>query len=73
MTTLAAHTEIRVQEIPNEQGFSTCCQCHRSFRAKSLDQMSVGLCCHCFDALRTNCEPVLRIHIRPRPHHPTGF
>ena len=44
------------------------CECRRSFQAKSEDQLSLGLCDTCFDALRHLGEPVINVHVKVRAH-----
>jgi len=70
MTTLEVHPEIHVQEQYQRPDYSTCFECHRSFRAKSEDQLSLKLCDTCFDALRQHREPVISVHVKARPHTP---
>jgi len=62
------HPEVHVREQFQRPEYSTCYECHRSFRAKSEDQLSVSLCDHCFDAARHLTEPVVSIHVKVRPH-----
>ncbi|HUN62234.1 MAG TPA: hypothetical protein VMU53_09595 [Candidatus Sulfotelmatobacter sp.] len=62
------HPEVHVREQFQRPEYSTCYECHRSFRAKSEDQLSVSLCDHCFDAARHLTEPVISIHVKVRPH-----
>ena len=35
--------------------------------AKSEDPLSLSLCEHCFDAMQNHREPVISVHVRPRP------
>ena len=50
--------------------YSTCYECHRSFHAKSEDQLCLELCDNCFDMLRHLREPVISVHVKVRPHKP---
>ena len=70
MITLEVHPEIHTREQHQLPEYSTCYECHRSFHAKSEDQLSMSLCDHCFDVVRHGSEPVVSIHVkvRPRPH-----
>ena len=68
MATLDVHPEIHVQEQGQFPDYSTCCECHRSFRAKSEDQLTLKLCNTCFGALRQVHEPVISVHVKVRPH-----
>ncbi|MGB7435542.1 MAG: hypothetical protein WBR26_03040 [Candidatus Acidiferrum sp.] len=68
MLTFAVHPEVHVHEQVQRPEYSTCFECHRSFHAKSEDQLSVSLCDHCFDAARHVTEPVVSVHVRVRPH-----
>ncbi len=68
MITLEVHPEIHAHQQPQRPEFSTCYECHRSFRAKSVDQLSMNLCDHCFDAARHLTEPVISIHVKLLPH-----
>ena len=67
MITFEVHPEIHVRELRDRPSFSTCSECHRSFHAKSEDQLSLLLCEHCFDAMQNHREPVISVHVRPRP------
>jgi hypothetical protein len=70
MITIEFHPEIYAREQHRRPEYSTCYECHRSFHAKSEDQLSVGLCNTCFDAARQISEPVVSIHVKVLPHHP---
>jgi len=72
MITLEVHPEIQVQELRERPAFSTCYECHRSFRAKSEDQLCLELCDQCFDLLRHLGEPVISMHVWPRRRNTTG-
>jgi len=67
MIELEVHPEIHIRELHERTAFSTCHECHRSFRAKCEDQLSLELCDSCFDALRQHREPVISVHVKPRP------
>ena len=64
------HPEIHVREQQQHPEYSTCYECHRSFRAKNEDQLCLSLCDNCYDAARHISEPVVSIHIKVRPHRP---
>ena len=67
MITLEVHPEIHTREQQQRPEYSTCYECHRSFHAKSEDQLSMSLCDHCFDVVRHGSEPVVSIHVKVRP------
>lgn len=73
MIELEAHSEIHVQEVHERPAYSTCRECHRSFRAKYEDQLSLELCDHCYDALRNPDEAVLSVHVKARPRRSAGL
>jgi len=73
MTALEVHPEIHVRELRERPAFSTCYECHRSFRAKSEDQLCLDLCDSCFDALRQLREPVISVHVKARPCRPVSL
>jgi hypothetical protein len=73
MITLAVHPEIHAREQHQSPAYSTCYECHRSFHAKSEDQLTVSLCDHCFDAARHISEPVVSIHVKVRPRKPIAL
>ena len=73
MIELEVHPQIRVSEQQQHPDYSTCYECHRSFHAKSEDQLSLNLCNTCFDAARHISEPVVSIHIKVRPRHPIAL
>lgn len=68
MITSEVHTEVHVRQQFQGPSYSTCFECHRSFHAKSEDQLSLQLCDSCFDAARHVGEPVVNIHVKVRPH-----
>ena len=70
MIALEVHPEIHVRELRERPAFSTCYECHRSFRAKSEDQLCLELCDSCFDAMRQPYEPVISVHVKPRSFRP---
>ncbi|MGB7728277.1 MAG: hypothetical protein WBL50_09610 [Candidatus Acidiferrum sp.] len=70
MITSEVHPEVHVRKQFQEPAYSTCFECHRSFHAKSEDQLSLQLCDSCFDAARHVSEPVVNIHVKVRPHRP---
>jgi len=70
MSALEVHPEIHARELREHPAFSTCHECHRSFRAKSEDQLCLELCDSCFDTMRQPCEPVVRVHVKARPCRP---
>jgi len=67
MIALEVHPEIHVRELRERPAFSTCYECHRSFRAKSEAQLCLELCDFCFDAMRRLREPIISVHVKPRP------
>lgn len=67
MSLLEVHPEIRVAGKQERPDYSTCFECHRSFRAKSEDQYSVQLCDSCFDVARLLEEPVISVRVKVRP------
>ena len=71
MITLEAHPEIPVEEQRQRPEFSTCYECQRTFRAKSEDQLSLQLCDCCFEDLRSLREPIISVHVKPRPRMET--
>jgi hypothetical protein len=69
MNTLEVHPEIRVREQRQHPAYSTCYECHHTIHAKSEAQLCLELCDSCLEALRSLREPVISIHVKPRPHH----
>jgi hypothetical protein len=67
MITLEVHPELSARDLPQHPVFSTCYECHRSFRAKSEDQLSLELCDHCFDMVRHLREPIISVRVKARP------
>lgn len=67
MITLEAHPEIHVREQRQLPAYSTCYECHRTFHARSEDQLSLELCDSCFEDLRFLREPIISVHVKPRP------
>jgi hypothetical protein len=70
MIVTEVHPEVHAREQHQRPDYSTCYECHRSFRAKSEDQNCLELCDTCFDALRHFQEPAISVHIKVRPHGP---
>lgn len=68
MIELEVHPEIHVQAQRQHPQYSTCRDCHRTFRAKSEDQLSLELCDACFRALRfpEDAIPTVRVKVLPR-------
>lgn len=66
MITLEVYPEIFVEQQHARPAFATCYECHRSFRAKSEEQLCLALCDHCFDKIRYLREPVLSVHVKAR-------
>jgi hypothetical protein len=73
MITLEVEPDVQVAEHPRRPEYSTCYECHRTFRAKSEDQFCLELCDTCFDALRYLREPVISIHIKARSQNRTAL
>ena len=69
MITLEGHPEIQAREQRQRPEFSTCYECHRTFHAKSEDQLCLELCDSCLEDLRSLREPVISVHVKARPHH----
>jgi len=69
MIALEVHPEIHAREQRQRPEFTTCYECHRTFRAKSEDQLCLELCDSCLEDLRSLREPVISVHVRARPHH----
>lgn len=67
MITLEVHPEIHATEQTQGPAHTTCHECHRSFRPKNEDQLSVELCDSCFNALRQPGEPLLSVHVKALP------
>ena len=72
MIELEVHPEIEVREQRQRPGYSTCYECHRTFRAKSEDQLCLELCDACFDMVRHLREPIISIHVKARAHKAAG-
>ncbi len=69
MNTLEVHPEVRVKVHCQRPAYSTCHECQRTFHARSEDQMSLQLCDSCLEALRSLREPVISVHVKPRPQN----
>ena len=67
MITLEVYPEIHVEQQRERPEFSTCYECHRTFRAKTEDQLCLELCNSCFENLRSLREPIISVHVKPRP------
>lgn len=67
MIELEVHPEIHVHEQVQQPAYSTCRECHRSFHAKSQDQLSLELCDSCFHALRFPEEAIPTVHVKVIP------
>lgn len=72
MIALEVHPRIHVRVPRARPPFSSCHECHRSFHAKSEDQSCLDLCDSCFDAARQLREPIVRVHVKPRPCRPVS-
>ena len=59
--------EIRVYELVQLPAYSICRACHRSFHAKSEDQLSLESCDSCFHALRFPEEAIPTVHVKVLP------
>jgi hypothetical protein len=69
MITLEVHPEVHVHEQIELPRYSTCFECHRSYRAKTEQQLAAGLCAHCFDA-RHFSDPLISVHVKVLPRKP---
>lgn len=69
MITLEVHPEIHAKEQRQRPAYSTCRECHRTFHAMSEDQLCLELCDPCLEGLRSLREPVISVHVKPRPEH----
>jgi len=67
MITVEVHPEIHVSEPPQTRTYSTCRECHHTFYPKNEDQKCLELCDHCLDEMRSVREPVISVHVKPRP------
>jgi len=67
MVEFEIHPEIHVEEQLQRPTYSTCRDCHRSFRAKSEDQLSLELCDTCFHALRHPEASIPAVHVKVLP------
>jgi hypothetical protein len=72
MITFEVHEEVQGQADRDCRHVLTCYECHRSFRAKSEDQLCLALCDACFEDLRHLHEPVISVHVKARPRRPSG-
>lgn len=69
MITLEAHPDLQVKEQRQRPAYSTCRECRRTFHAMSEDQLCLELCDSCLEDLRSLREPVISVHVKPRPRH----
>ncbi len=69
MITPDVHTEVHVYQQQTHPNYSTCFECHRSFRPKSEHQLNLHLCERCFQD-HTAVDPVVHIHVKVLPHRP---
>jgi hypothetical protein len=67
MVEFEIHPEIHVEEQLQRPDYFTCRGCHRSFRAKSEDQLSLELCDTCFHTLRQPGESIPTVHVKVLP------
>jgi hypothetical protein len=67
MIDLQVHPGIHVEEQFQRPECSTCRACHRSFRAKSEDQLSGELCDHCFEAAQHPEPAIPTVHVKVLP------
>lgn len=65
MITLEVHREISAGEILQRPEL-TCYEGHRSFHAKSEDQLCLERCDQCFDNLDLR-ESIISVHVKARP------
>jgi len=67
MITVEVQPEVRVREQRQGQTYSTCRECRHTFYPKNEDQKCLELCDHCMEELRSMHEPVISVHVKPRP------
>jgi len=72
MVTLEVHPEVHVREQRQRPAYSTCRECHHTFYARNEDQFCLALCDSCLEDLRDQREPVISVHVKPRPRRVTG-
>lgn len=66
MPTVHGHVELKC-ELPE---YTTCVECHRTYRPQSEDQACMELCDECFESAKYPREQVISIHVRPRIKKP---
>ncbi len=66
MPTVQGHVQVKL-ELP---AFATCAECHCTYRPRSEDQACMNLCAKCFEHAKYPGEPVISIHVKPRPFRP---
>lgn len=71
MITLEARPEIHISEAQQHPTHATCHECHRTFRPKSEDQLSLELCDSCFEALRQPGERLHSVRVKVLPRRST--
>jgi hypothetical protein len=69
MIEFEVHPEIHLLEPVERPDYSACHACHRSFRPKSEDQLSVELCDSCFHDLRFPEDSIPTVHVKVRPRY----
>jgi hypothetical protein len=69
MNTLEIQPEVQFREQYQHPAYSTCHECHHTFVPKNVDQWCLDLCDSCLDDMRSLREPVISVHVRPRPPH----
>ena len=72
MVTLEVHPEVHIREQRQRPVYSTCRECRHTFYARNEDQFSLALCDSCLEDLRNQREPVISVHVKPRPRRATG-
>lgn len=70
MISLEVHPEVHVREQIELPEYSTCFECHRSYRAKTEEQLALGLCNHCFDKAHHLTDSVVSVHVKVLPRKP---
>jgi len=67
MITVEVQPEFHIIEEPRTRSYSTCRECHHTFYPKNEDQHCLELCDRCIEELRSLREPVISVHVKPRP------
>jgi hypothetical protein len=64
----AFRTSVHIEEQFQSPAFSTCQECHRTFRAKSEIQLSLELCGSCLEAVLHPDATItfVRVKVHPR-------